>query len=221
MMPTPVSCFCMCIIIVLPWKANSPAHKWLFFSPRGSVKSCTGFSRTRGDSSLTWEFFLSLKVLIDIPLELNALLLPAWMTTIVEMMPLHKHDVPEVFLSRWFQCTCLGRWQILQHSPRAFPSYVCGTIHPFSLESEHRQEVVRQKQWKRRTGSLWGCTPVWFQGISLSSFCPCHCQTRCWRVSAAGSRCCIIYQLMLSQECWTRMCGLPGVEPEEKQQRMV
>lgn len=31
-------------------------HKWVFF-PRGFVKSCMDFSRTRGDSSLIWVFF--------------------------------------------------------------------------------------------------------------------------------------------------------------------
>lgn len=132
-----------------------------------------------------------------------------------ELMSFKKHNVPEVFRSHWFQCTCLGRSQILQRSPLVFPSCVCGIIPLFSLESERRYKGVRQCNENGGLCSMSEYTPVWFQGISPSSICPCRCQTQCWRVSAVGSRCCIIYQLMLSQESRTRRSGLPDVESEK------
>lgn len=57
--------------------------------------------------------------------------------------------------------------------------------------------------------------PVWFQGTSLSSFCPCRCQRLCWRGSVVGSRCCRVYLSASARGSQPERPGPSAREPEE------
>ncbi len=86
------------------------------------------------------------------------------------------------------------------------------------------KNFVSQQKEKKEAYCVRVCAhviPVWFQGISPSSFCPCRCRRRCWRGSVVGSRCCRVYLLRSPQGSPRETSGRSVQEPDEDKRGQV